>query len=125
MKLDKRIKRGKKPLTPLDIEKAYGFIGKLCLFSNYASCFENFDLVDPRIDFYQLSSINEKDENDCPFHGIGIFTMHDFRYCLPADWIKIKELKYRVNSLEQCFNDLTESKENKNEQRFCKNTEKL
>ena len=27
MKLDKRIKRGKKPLTPLDTEKAYEFIG--------------------------------------------------------------------------------------------------
>ena len=46
-----------------------------------------------------------------------MFHIHgNFRYCLPADWIKIKELKYRVNSLEQCFNDLTESKENKNEQ---------
>ena len=52
MKLDKRIKRGKKPLTPLDTEKAYEFIGKLCLFANYASYFENFDLVDPRADFY-------------------------------------------------------------------------
>ena len=60
MKLDKRIKRGKKPLTPLDIEKAYEFIGKLCLFSNYASYFENFDLVDPRANFYQLRGINEK-----------------------------------------------------------------
>ena len=116
MKLDSRIKRGKKPLTPLDLEKAKEFIGKPCLFSNYASYFENLDLIDPRIDFYGLRVINEKNENDCPFYGLGMFHIHgNFRYCLPADWIKIKELKYRVNSLEQCFNDLTESKENKNE----------
>lgn len=112
MKLDKRIKRGKKPLTPLDTEKAYEFIGKLCLFANYASYFENFDLVDPRADFYQLCSINEKDENDSPFRGIGLFSMHgNFRYCLPAEWIKIKELKYRVNSTEQCLNDLIKNKQ--------------
>lgn len=108
MKLDPRIKRGKKPLTPLDIEKAHEFIGKLCLFANYASYFENFDLVDPRVNFYQLCSINKKDENDSPFRGIGMFSMPgNFRYCLPAEWIKIKELKYRVNSTEQCLNDLT------------------
>ena len=112
MKLDKRIKRGKKPLTPLDLEKAYEFIGKVCLFSNYASYFENLDLVDPRIDFYQLSSINEKDENDSPFRGMGMFFIHgNFRYCLPAEWIKIKELKYRVNSTEQCLNDLIKNKQ--------------
>lgn len=115
MDLDKRIKRGKKPLTPLDTEKAYEFIGKLCLFANYASYFENFDLVDPRADFYQLRAINEKDEKDCPFCGMGFFINGNFRYCLPAEWIKLKELKYRVNSTEQCLNDLTESKENKNE----------
>ena len=111
MKLDKRIKRGKKPLTPLDLEKAYEFIGKVCLFSNYASYFENLDLVDPRIDFYQLRAINEKDEKDCPFSGMGFFINSNFRYCLPAEWIKIKELKYRVNSTEQCLNDLIKNKQ--------------
>lgn len=119
MKLDPRIKRGKKPLTPLDIEKAKEFIGEACLFSNYASYFENLDLVDPRIDFYQLRSINEKNENDEPFYGMGIFLIHGrFRYCLPAKWIKTKELKYNINSIEQCLNDLTknEGKDSKNEQ---------
>ena len=111
MELDSRIKKSKKPLTPLDIEKAKEFIGKLCLFSNYASYFENLDLVDPRIDFYELRSINEKDEKDCPFYGMGMFLIHgNFRYCLPADWIKIKELEYRVDSTEQCLNDLMEKK---------------
>ncbi len=99
MNLDKRIKKGKKPLTPLDVEKAGAFIGKLCLFANHASYFENLDLVDPRVDFFQLRTIDEKDENDSPFRGIGMFLMGgNFRYCLPAEWIKIKELKYRVDS---------------------------
>lgn len=112
MKLDKRIKRGKKPLTPLDIEKANEFIGELCLFANYASYFENLDLVDPRTDFYQLRTIDEKTDNDSPFHGRGMFLMHgEFRYCLPAKWIKIKELKYRCNPLEQCLTDLTGNRE--------------
>lgn len=107
MILDQRIKNGKKPLTPLDIEKAKEFIGELCLFSNYASYFENLDQIDPRIDFYELRSINEKNENDCPFYGMGMFMVHGrFRYCLPAKWIKTKELKYRINSLEQCLNDM-------------------
>lgn len=106
MKLDPRIKRGKKPLTPLDTEKAYEFIGKLCLFANHASYFENLDIVDPRIDFYQLRAIDEKDENDSPFRGIGMFLMNgNFRYCLPAEWIKTKELKHRVDSDEQCITE--------------------
>lgn len=102
MKLDSRIKRGKKPLTPLDTEKAYEFVGELCLFSNHASYFENLDKVDKRIDFYQLRAINEKDENDCPFKGMGIFFMHgNFRYCLPLKWIKVKELKGHLTEFEE------------------------
>ena len=93
MKLDSRIKRGKKPLTPLDIENAKEFIGELCLFANYASYFENLDKIDPRTDFYEFRYIDEKDENDCPFYGMGMFLIHGrFRYCLPAKWIKTKEL---------------------------------
>ena len=106
MILDSRIKRGKKPLTPLDIEKAKEFIGEACVFSNCASFFENLDKVDPRIDFCQLRSINEKDENDCPFNGVDIFFTHsNFRYCLPVKWIKTKELKYRIIS-DESFKDL-------------------
>ena len=108
MKLDSRIKRGKKPLTPLDIEKAKEFIGEPCLFSNYAPFFENLDKVDRRIDFYQLRAINEKDENDCPFKGVGMFLMHsNFRYCLPVKWIKTKELKYSITS-DESFKDIIE-----------------
>jgi hypothetical protein len=111
MKLDPRIKKGKKPLTPLDTEKAKEFIGELCLFANYASYFENLDLIDPRVDFYEFRYIDEKDENDSPFYGMGMFLMHGrFRYCLSAKWIKVKELKYRINDIEQCINDLMESK---------------
>lgn len=108
MKLDSRIKRGKKPLTPLDIEKVKEFIGEACLLSNNASFFENLDKVDPRINFYQLRSINEKDENDCPFYGYGIFPVRGrFRYCLPAKFIKTKELKYRIIS-DESFKDIME-----------------
>lgn len=107
MNLDSRIKKGKKPLTPLDIEKAKEFVGELCLFANYASYFENLDLIDPRIDFYKFRSINEKTDNDRPFYGSGMFPLcGNFRYCLPAKWIKTNELKYRINSLEQCIADL-------------------
>lgn len=109
MELDHRIKKGKKPLTPLDAEKAKEFIGELCLFANYASYFENLDKIDPRCAFYEFRYIDEKDENDCPFYGMGMFLMHGrFRYCLPAKWIKTKELKYRVESLEQAIRDLME-----------------
>lgn len=114
MKLDSRIKRGKKPFTPLDIDKAREFIGEACLFSNCASFFENLDKVDPRIDFYQLRSINEKDENDCPFKGVGMFPMYgDYRYCLPAKFVKIKELKYRITS-DESFKDIMEFEDQEN-----------
>ena len=107
MRLDSRIKRGKRPLTPLDIEEAKQFIGELCLFSNYASFFENLDKVDPRCDFYQFRLIRSEPEEDKVFHGVGMFLMHgDFRYCLPAKWIKTDELKYNIKNAEQAFKDL-------------------
>lgn len=114
MLLDSRIKKGKKPFTPLDTEKAREFIGESCLFSNYASLFENLDKIDPRIDFYQLRAINEKDENDCPFKGMGIFFMHgNFRYCLPVKWIKTKGLIYRITS-DESFKDIMEFEDQEN-----------
>ena len=123
MKLDERIKKGKKPLTPLDIEKAKEFIGELCLFSNYASYFENLDLIDPRVDFYKLKNINEKNENDSPFYGIGMFLMHgNFRYCLPAKWVKTNELKYRISSVEQCMTDLDTKEQEKSDSDDSENT---
>ena len=52
MELDKRIIKGKRPLTCFDTEQAMQFIGKQCYFSDDATDFMDLDKADGDTMFY-------------------------------------------------------------------------
>ena len=104
MKLDKRIKEGKRPLTCFDTEQAKEFLGKECYFSNCKvhyknlSAFEKFEsLTDYCIG--TLTAIMDL--------GDRVFDVdqqcQEFRYCLPCEWVKPEEpeKKYRPFSYKE------------------------
>lgn len=80
MKLDPRIKEGKKPLTGFDIEEAKKFIGKKCYFGLDCESFENLNSKTP----YILEKVFEK--------GDGYFLDSEdhikWDFCLPCEWVK-------------------------------------
>lgn len=88
MKLDPRIKKGKKPLTPLDIEKAKEFIGKECYFTNDLREYEDLTTVTAKI----LGRVGnsfffaEKEKNRLYVY-VQLYT-----YCLPCDWVVEKRI---------------------------------
>lgn len=91
MELDKRIKEGKRPLTCYDIEEAEKYIGKSCFVCSSYDCFHDLDLLRPTI-------LREVEDCEIPFH-------HDSdkqgEFCLPAEWVKEPEKKYRPYSLNE------------------------
>ena len=94
MELDKRIMSGKKPLTCFDIEEAKQFIGKECYFSNYLCNFNNINSIAPRA---LLHNITEDKDASNPYYSCPGY----FAYCLPCEWVKEPEKKYRPFSLEE------------------------
>ena len=95
MKLDKRIKEGKRPLDCFDTEIAKEFIGKKGLFGTYDSQFANLDTC-PKCLVDELKSVDDYD--DYPFITS---RNHGYRLFLPAEWVKEPEKKYRPYSLSE------------------------
>ena len=107
MNLDKRIIKGKKPLTRLDAETAVKFLGKECYFSDSLDDFEYLDeFKDKFIDagYYadrykgKLLGIFNTDaryivDEDTPSVR--------FDYCLPCEWVKVPEKKYRPFDIKE------------------------
>lgn len=98
MKLDKRIKEGKKPFDCVDAESETikSFIGKKGYFANHIS--EFIDISDLEEDV--LTAINPN-EPDCEVYKA---TCTTWEYFLPAEWVKEPEKKYRPFSLEDFLN---------------------
>ena len=101
MELDKRIIKGKRPLTCFDIEEAKQFIGKECYFSSKLENFENLSKV-PHANLYNV------DDSSTPFqcYGDDGILCYDC-FILPCEWVEEekKEPKYRP------FKDHAEYKE--------------
>ena len=98
MKLDSRIKEGKKPLTCFDIEIAKQFLGKKGYFSNYLNVYAHISNMKEDV----LQSLDENlDEN----HDEAFLeeTRSKWKFFLPAEWVKQekKEPKYRPYSLAE------------------------
>ena len=93
MKLDKRIIKGKRPLTCFDIEEAEKYIGKLCYMCDEYNLFYQLDLIEPVI----LMGV---EDCEIPFH-----TGQDkqVEFCLPCDWVT-KEKKFRPYTIEEFCN---------------------
>ena len=94
MKLDSRILEGKKPLDCFDVEEAKQFIGKECYFSNYLCNFNNINSIAPRA---LLHNITEDKDASNPYYSCPGY----FAYCLPCEWVKEPEKKYRAFTLAE------------------------
>lgn len=105
MELDKRIIRGKRPLTCLDIEQAREFVGKECIFSDIFANFKDINqylFVDS--DYTAILSIDERAScGDYVFRN----AKNNLRYSLilPLEWVKEPEKepekKYRAFTLAE------------------------
>lgn len=108
MKLE--IIKGRKPLTRLDTETAAHFIGKECYFSDDL---DNFDYLD---EFKDRLIVDGDYSNMYKGKLLGIFANDNafivdendigsrFDYCLPAEWVKEPEKKYRPYTLTEFVN---------------------
>jgi hypothetical protein len=91
MELDKRIKEGKRPLTCFDLDEAEEYIGKKCYISNEYDFFRN-------LDFTQQKILNGVEDCEAPFH---YDSDSQAEFCLPCDWVKDSEKKYRAFTLAE------------------------
>ena len=86
IELDKRIISGKKPLTAFD-EIDSKFIGKDCYFSDYAGDYGDLSNCQKGC----LLSIDGK----IGFNATKNNSYASFNYCLPCEWVKEPEKKWR------------------------------
>lgn len=97
MDLDKRIIKGKRPLTCFDIKEARKYVGKLCYVSNSYDCFRDLkNLVEEVI-------LIDVEDCETPFH---FYIDNQREFCLPAEWVKPEEpeKKYRPYTLAEWIN---------------------
>jgi len=99
MELDKRIKKGKRPLTCFDTEQAMKFIGKQCYFSDDATDFMDLDKADGDSMFYVAELQNIWTAEEYCFAD----NSNDWRFILPLEWVKSEESekKYRPYTLAE------------------------
>lgn len=97
MELDKRIIKGRHPLTCFDVEQAKEFLGKECYFSNYLCNFNDINSIAPRA---LLHNITEDKDASNPYYSCPGY----FAYCLPCEWVKEPEKKYRAFTLAEWIN---------------------
>lgn len=96
MELDKRIIKGKKPLTCFDLKEAEEFIGEDGYFSHYIDNYA--DLKNTALgtlggtgDTFHESFCCTEETNDNYY----------YEFFMPAEWVKEPEKKYRPFSLEE------------------------
>lgn len=95
MELDKRIKEGKRPLTCFDVKEAIQFIGKECYLSNSFSDYADLNNVTAK------RILDDVSNTSIPYSSnpAGIYC-----YCLPCEWVKESEKKYReYKDLDEFF----------------------
>lgn len=82
MELDKRIKKGKRPLNCFDTDIAKEYVGKECYFTSKLSNFENLSRIPKAI-------LHNIDDSPIPFHCYGDGdVLCDDCYILPCEWVK-------------------------------------
>lgn len=105
MKLDPRIKKGKRPLTCLDVEQALEFVGKECIFSDF--CLNYLD-----IEKFNIDNDNEHigilsiDDNSSDYIFINTRNKSRYRFILPCEWVEEPEKKYKpytIKDFEKAF----------------------
>lgn len=91
MKFDPRIKKGKMPLSPFELNKAKKFIGEFGYFANNIFAFMNLDTIAERGAF-TLSDIDFSDTDFKPFKDGGDEV--GWSYFLPKSWTNPHEEMY-------------------------------
>lgn len=101
MELDKRIKKGKRPLTCLDIEQAREFVGKECIFSDKYENFKNLDkyLFD-NSDYSAILSIDDYTRNGDYVFRNAKNGVH-YGLILPLEWAKEPKKKWRAYTIAE------------------------
>ena len=94
MELDKRIIKGKKPLTCFDLKEAEEYVGKKCYISNEYDFFRD-------LDFTQQKILNGVEDCEAPFH---YDSDKQAEFCLPEEWVKEPEKKYRPYTKHEFLN---------------------
>ena len=92
MELDKRIMSGKKPLTAFDVMESK-FIGTDCYFSDKPSDFADLSKC-------QVGKLMSLDAVSGMFGASKNNSYAVFYFCLPCEWVKEPEKKYRPFSIE-------------------------
>ena len=95
MKLDPRIKKDKRPLSCFDTEQAKEFLGKECYLSNSIADYADLNNVTAKRILVDVSNTS------IPYSSnpAGIYC-----YCLPCEWVKEPEKKYReYKNLDEFF----------------------
>lgn len=92
MELDKRIIKGKRPLTCFDIEEAEKYIGKLCYMCDEYNLFYQLNLIEPTI-------LRGVEDCEIPFH---YGSDYQAEFCLPCDWAT-KEKRYRPYTIDEFY----------------------
>ena len=95
MNLDPGIIEGKRPLTCFDLKEAEEYVGKKCYISNEYDFFRD-------LDFTQQKILNGVEDCETPFH---YDSDKQAEFCLPCDWVKEPEKKYRPYSLNEFLNE--------------------
>ena len=94
--LDKRIIKGKKPLTAFD-EIESKFIGTDCYFSDKAIDFGDLSNC-------QIGCLLSRNSISGTFNATKNNSYAVFNYCLPAEWVKDAEKTYRPYTLNEFVN---------------------
>lgn len=90
--LDKRIIKGKKPLTAFDVMESK-FIGTDCYFSDKASDYGDLSNC-------QIGRLLSRDGMTGVFNATKNNSYANFNYCLPCEWVK-PEKKYRPYTMNE------------------------
>ena len=98
MELDKRIIKGKRPLTALDTDVAKEFIGKQCYFADNIEDFSNLDNVSVIKGF--LTDIDDDEMISGCFKSNGIRSSFFGHFIVPCEWVKEPEKKYRPYTID-------------------------
>ncbi len=91
MKLDSRIKRGKRILCCFDMEKAKEFVGKECYFTDNIEDFYDLDIFEDSHGFSCKGNLvlsKKYDDEEQPFQCLDNHILLKYCFCLPCEWVK-------------------------------------
>lgn len=108
MKLDKRVKEGKRPLTCFDLEESSGFLEKTGYFSNELDYFSDLSNANNCCsEFWRGKLLRIQENKRCVFKYLSIDGSREgsYRFFLPEDWVLPAEKKYRPYSLNEFLDE--------------------